>query len=83
MSEIVWDQSLEKDGILLSIQIVKNGHSSFTLSEGRPLPPGVAGVEPKHFQSKEEAMTYVEEHYIPGRRTFGWSIKLPPFPNAT
>jgi hypothetical protein len=82
MQEIVWDQCLEKDGISLCSQIVKYGTNSFTFSEGRPLPPGVSGVEPRQFGSKDEAMKFVEENYIPGRRTFGWNLKLPSYPET-
>ncbi len=75
MSSIVWDQSLEKGGILLCIQITEDGPNSFTFSEQGPLPPGVAGMEPRSFKTKNEAMRYAEENYIPGRRTQGWQLK--------
>jgi hypothetical protein len=80
MTEIVWDQCLERKGLLLFINVVKKGPNHFTFLEGEPLPPDVAGVKPKDFESKEQAMIYVEENYLPGRRTFGWKLTLPPFP---
>jgi hypothetical protein len=81
MSETIWDQCLERNGILLCTQIVKDRPKSFTFSEGRPLPLDVVGVEPRHFGSKEEAVRFAEENYIPGRRTRGWVPKLRPFPD--
>jgi hypothetical protein len=75
MSQIVWEEFLEKGGLLLSIQITEDGLNSFIFSEQTPLPPGVAGMEPRHFKSKEDAVKYAEQNYIPGRRTQGWRLK--------
>jgi hypothetical protein len=80
LSVIVWDQIIEGKGLLLGIQILQTGRSCFTFFEGGPLPPHVAGVQPRDFQSKEEALAWVESNYLPGRKTFGWNEVLSPFP---
>jgi hypothetical protein len=80
MSEIVWDQILEKDGILISVRIENDEPDSFTFYEDGPLPPNVCGVSPNHFRSRKEAVSYAQGNYLAGRRTFGWRVRLPPFP---
>lgn len=75
MTEIVWEEFLGINNLLQCIQIVKDGLNSFTFSEQTPLPPGVAGIDSRNFKSKEEAATFAEESYIPGRRSQGWTFK--------
>jgi len=74
MREIIWEQCLEKNGRTLFIQIEKSSPSSFTFSEGL-MPPGDFPMGPRSFNSEEEAQRYVEEIYLPGRRTYGWTVK--------
>ena len=75
MSEIVWEWFLKtKDGILVEVQVTKEGPNFYRFSEGI-LPPSVKGLlVRKDFGTEEDAYTYVQENYIPRRRTQGWTI---------
>jgi hypothetical protein len=76
MSEIVREWFLKtKDGILVEVQVTKEGSDSYQFSEGF-LPPSVKGLlVRKDFGTEEDAYRYVQENYIPGRRTQGWTIQ--------
>ena len=78
MRKIVWKWLLKtKDGILVEVQITREGPNSYRFSEG-VLPPSVKGLlRRKDFDTEEDAYTYVQENYIPGRRTQGWTIVDP------
>jgi hypothetical protein len=75
MGEIVWEWFLKtKDGVLVKVQITKEGSNSYRFSEG-VLPPSVKGLlVRKDFGTEEDAYAYAQENYIPGRRTQGWTI---------
>lgn len=75
MSRIVWDQFLEKRGLLVCVQIVECGPNSFIFSESDPLPPDALGIRPREFWTRDEATKWVEGDYIPGRRAQGWKLK--------
>lgn len=74
----MWEKLLEKPGFAVFIQIAEEENpKTFTFSEEGSLPPGETLMGKKDFGTKDEAIKYAEENYIPGRRTRGWTLKEP------
>jgi hypothetical protein len=58
----------------LEVQATENGPDSYTVWQPTPVPPGFAGLRPRDFKTRTEAIAFIEEIHIPGRRSQGWLL---------
>jgi hypothetical protein len=79
MGTIVYEWFLKEDGASLEVRITKDRSDSYIVSEAINAPPSSAvipeyAIHDREFATEAEAVSFVEETHIPGRRSQGWIL---------
>jgi hypothetical protein len=74
MTGIIEERFLEKNGIGLEVQIAENGPNFYKVWEPTSVAPHEQSFRERYFATLEDAVKFVDEIQIPGRRSKGWIL---------